>query len=124
MIITENQKTAQTFLKNVDSACVFWNSSSRYVFMHTTHIFVTNFFYFVVFFGFFSFRFADGFRFGLGAEVGISTGRIHARGPVGVGLLLLYMCLCACGIKRPTFFTKITYFPKRGPLIYKMDPCI
>lgn len=62
-IITENDEHAQMFLHGIDSACVYVNASTR---------------------------FTDGFEFGFGAEIGISTQKLHARGPMGLKELTTY----------------------------------
>ena len=62
-IITENTENAEKFLNEIDASSVYWNASTR---------------------------FTDGFEFGFGAEIGISTQKLHARGPMGLKALTSY----------------------------------
>ena len=62
-IVTQNYEHAQKFLREVDAAAVYVNASTR---------------------------FTDGFEFGFGAEIGISTQKLHARGPMGLEALTTY----------------------------------
>jgi glutamate-5-semialdehyde dehydrogenase len=66
-IVSKNESTAQQFMRDVDASAVYWNASTR---------------------------FTDGAEFGMGAEIGISTDKIGARGPMGLEELTSYKWLC------------------------------
>ena len=66
-IVTESAENTRRFMDGVDAAAVYWNASTR---------------------------FTDGFEFGLGAEIGISTQKLHARGPMGLKALTTTKFYC------------------------------
>ena len=65
-IVTEDESAARAYMTGVDTATAYWNASTR---------------------------FTDGYEFGLGAEIGISTDKLHARGPMGLRELTSYKYL-------------------------------
>ncbi len=87
-IVTANAATAEKFLREVDSAIVLLNASTQ---------------------------FADGGEFGMGAEIGISTDRFHARGPVGVEQLTSYKYVVrGTGQVRPARTCRIVHVPVKS----------